>query len=165
MLKKVSNHDGKATGPFAIVAARYNAKYVDNMVERAEAALRAAGARRVDIVRVPGSFEIPVVAARLARSSRKYSAVICLGVILRGETTHAHYVADGVTHALALLQVSSGMPIIDGVYLFENETQAKARCLGKKHDRGREVAQAAIQMENVLRSLAGLPKKPEGGFV
>jgi 6,7-dimethyl-8-ribityllumazine synthase len=165
MLKKVESSKNKAKGPFAIVAGQYNAKYVDSILKRAEADLLTAGARRVDIIRVPGSFEIPVVAATLAESSRRYSAIICLGVILRGETTHAHYVADAVTHALADIQVRCGVPVIDGVYLFENESQAKARCLDAARNRGGEVAQVAIEMERVMISLRGLPKRAANGLV
>jgi 6,7-dimethyl-8-ribityllumazine synthase len=165
MLKKVESKIGRASGPFAIIAGKYNASYVDAMVARAYADLKSAGARRVDIVRVPGSFEIPVVAARLAESSRGYTGIICFGVILRGETTHAQNIAEAVTHALAQIQVKCLVPVIDGVYLFENKKQAKVRCLGKKHDRGRELASVAIDMEKVMKGLAGLPKKLEGGFV
>src|SRR3982751_4089924 len=98
MLRKNSNEKVKATGgTFAIVASRYNAEYVDAMLHLARAELLAAGAH-VRIVRVPGAFEIPAVAAKLAHGGR-YAAILCLGVIFVGETSHADHIGKGVTHA------------------------------------------------------------------
>ena len=138
----------------AIVAAKYNAKYTDALVETARAELTTGGVTRVEVVRVPGSFEIPVVAARLTKSNDpEFEAVICFGAILQGQTTHAENIADSVSHSLAQLQVTSGMPIIHGVLLFDNEEQAKVRCLGTDHNRGIEAARTAIDMIRVMRSL------------
>src|SRR5438270_12016519 len=100
MLRKNSNKKVKAAGgTFAIVASCYNAEYVDAMLHLARGELLAAGAR-VRIVRVPGAFEIPAVAAKLAATAR-YAAIICLGVIFVGETSHADPISKDVTHTLA----------------------------------------------------------------
>ena len=139
---------------FAIVASQYNARYVDGMVRGAKSALGRAGAVEVDVVRVPGAFEIPVVAARLARAHLPpYAAVICLGVILRGETTHAQHIGEAVSRALAQIQVQFEVPIIHEVLLLENADQARVRCLGRKHNRGTEAAVTALEMAQVMKSL------------
>jgi 6,7-dimethyl-8-ribityllumazine synthase len=149
MLKKVQKlKQTSEGGSFAIVASRYNGKYVDAMLHAARVVLDEAGAK-TRIVRVPGAFEIPAVAAKLAPSGR-YSAVICLGVIFQGETSHAQHIGWGVTHALAQIQVQHKVPVIHGVFVFEKEKHAKVRCLGAKHNRGTEAAQTALQMAQVM---------------
>lgn len=154
MLKKVSKPEpSNARGArFAIVASKYNARFVEGMLGPAKETLEKAGAQKVEMVRVPGAFEIPVVAAALAK--RKFSAIICLGVIIRGETTHAQHIGEAVSHALAQIQVQYQVPIIHEVLLLENEAQAEVRCLNPKHNRGIEAALTAIEMANVMRSLA-----------
>ncbi len=142
------------SGRFAIVAAKYNGQYVDAMLRAAKNELRQAGATQVKVVRVPGSFEIPAVAARLAREpTPPLSAIICLGVIFQGETSHAQHVGWGVTHALAQIQLQHGIPVIHGVFVFDKEQQARVRCLGKKHNRGIEVARTALAMAEVMQKL------------
>jgi 6,7-dimethyl-8-ribityllumazine synthase len=143
----------RSRGSFAIIAARYNARYVDAMVAAAEHELKRAGAKRIRIVRVPGAFEIPAVAARLASAKPPYSALICLGVIIRGQTSHAQQIADAVSGALAQLQIQHALPVIHEVLLLENEAQAIVRCLGNKHNRGAEAAQTALEMERIMASL------------
>jgi 6,7-dimethyl-8-ribityllumazine synthase len=160
MLRKNSNQQSKASsGTFAIVASRYNARYVDAMVRAAQAELLRAGAK-VQIVRVPGAYEIPIIAKRLARASRlepraSLSAIICLGVILRGETVHAAHIGEAVSRALMQIQLAHEIPIVHEVLLLENEGQARVRCLGKKHNRGTEAAQTALAMVRVMKSLDG----------
>jgi 6,7-dimethyl-8-ribityllumazine synthase len=140
-------------GRIAIVASEYNAKWVNPMVEEAQAELRAAGLKSVQVVRVPGAFEIPVVAARLALEGA-VGAIICLGVILRGETTHAQHIGEAVSQALAQVQIQHGVPVIHEVLLLENEEQARARCLGKEYNRGREAAQTALAMAALMKRFA-----------
>jgi len=153
MLTKVKTEKVRAVaGEFVIVASNYNARYVDAMVRSAKATLKAAGARRLRIVRVPGAYEVPVVAAKLARIARP-AAIICLGVILRGETTHAAHIGDAVSRALMQIQLEHEVPVIHEVLLLENEQQAKVRCLGKDHNRGTEAAQTALAMAKVMAGL------------
>lgn len=156
MLKKVARNRSKISGGrFAIVASRYNARYVDAMLRAAAAELRRAGAEEVRIVRVPGAYEIPVVTARLARrSSPSLSAIICLGVILRGATTHAQHIGDAVSHALAQIQVETEIPIVHEVLLLENRQQAVERCLDRDHNRGIEAARTALEMARVMEQLS-----------
>ncbi|HEX3720426.1 MAG TPA: 6,7-dimethyl-8-ribityllumazine synthase [Verrucomicrobiae bacterium] len=143
----------RSRGSFAIIASQYNAKYVDALVAAAEKELKNSGAKRIRVIRVPGAFEIPAVAARLASARPPFSALICLGVILRGQTSHAQQIADAVSAALAQLQVQHALPVIHEVLLLENEAQAVVRCLDTKHNRGAEAAQTALEMERVMASL------------
>jgi len=143
----------RSRGSFAINASRYNVRYVDAMVAAAEQELKKAGAKNIRVVRVPGAFEIPAVAARLAAIRPRFSALICLGVILRGQTSHAQQIADAVSGALAELQIQHALPVIHEVLLLENEAQAIVRCLDTQHNRGAEAAQTALEMERVMRSL------------
>jgi 6,7-dimethyl-8-ribityllumazine synthase len=163
MLKPVNSKTLRAEqARFAIIASEYNGLYVNAMLRAAKAELNRAGAKEVLIIRVPGAFEIPVMASRLARLSSHvsrpataghhapFSALICLGVILRGETTHAVHIGEAVSQALMQIQVEHQVPIIHEVLLLENEAQARVRCLGRKHNRGAEAAQTALKMARVM---------------
>jgi len=167
MLKAIFTEKVHAGGArFDIVASQYNARYVDAMLDAARDELERAGAGEIRIVRVPGAYEIPLVAARVARRAsilatgsragarQSAAAIICLGVILRGETTHAAHIGEAVSHALMELQIRYEVPIIHEVLLLENEAQARARCLIVKHNRGVEAAQTALKMAHVMASLA-----------
>jgi 6,7-dimethyl-8-ribityllumazine synthase len=152
MLRKIQQKKIRVDGgKFAIVASRYNAEYVDTMLRMAREELLAAGAH-VRIVRVPGAFEIPAAAVKLAHKPH-YSAIICLGVIFQGETSHAQHIGWGVTHALAQIQMEKKIPVIHGVFVFEKVKQAKVRCLSTKHNRGTEAAQTALEMARVMKGL------------
>ena len=162
MLVRIKSKGFHAAGHrFAIVASRYNARYVDAMVRAAQAELRRAGAKRIETIRVPGAYEIPLVAARLARVASRgpvekdqaLSAIICLGVILRGETVHAAHIGEAVSRGLMEIQLRSELPVIHEVLLLENEAQARVRCLGPKHNRGAEAAQTALAMASVMERL------------
>lgn len=159
MLKQIQKRRSRARGKFAIVASQYNSQYVDAMVRAAQAELKRAGAHNVPVIRVPGAFEIPIVAARLARRHQAEAdpsetlVVVCLGVILRGETTHAAHIGEAVTQSLMQIQVRFEVPVIHEVLLLENEAQARIRCRGRKHNRGAEAAQTALAMASIMKSL------------
>ncbi len=165
MLKAIKAKRFRAGGGrFAIVASQYNGRYVDSMLQAAEAELKRAGAKTVQVVRVPGAYEIPLVAARLARTASPHasrstlhaphlSAIICLGVILRGETVHAAHIGEAVSRALMEIQVAHEVPVIHEVLLLENHDQARVRCLDPKHNRGREAAQTALAMAEMMVKL------------
>jgi 6,7-dimethyl-8-ribityllumazine synthase len=163
MLRRIRQTKIKLSGgTFAIVASRYNARYVDAMLRAAKAELRRANVFRIQIVRVPGAYEIPVAAARLARNearvsvpASRLSAIICLGVILRGETVHAAHIGEAVSRALMEIQLAHEIPVIHEVLLLENEEQARVRCLAPKHNRGTEAAQTALEMARVMKTLCG----------
>src|SRR5208337_3241713 len=172
MLRKIQPKKNQSHGgSFAIVASRYNARYVDAMLRAAKAELWRADVSRIQIVRVPGAYEIPIVAKRLARASRlthlssiarsatedhaSLSAIICLGVILRGETVHAAHIGEAVSRALMQIQVAHEIPVIHEVLLLENVEQARVRCLNPEHNRGTEAAQAALAMARVMKKLDG----------
>jgi 6,7-dimethyl-8-ribityllumazine synthase len=153
-------HAGRAR--FAIVASRYNARYVDTMLRAAKTELKRSGVKEVRVIRVPGAYEIPVVAARLARqafessgaaSSPALAAIVCLGLILRGQTVHAAHIGEAVSRALMEIQLRYEVPVIHEVLLLENEEQARVRCLSRRHNRGAEAAQTAMAMAQVMRTL------------
>jgi 6,7-dimethyl-8-ribityllumazine synthase len=156
MLKTARNTDSPTTdGRYVLVASQFNAEYVDSMLGAAQEVLRKARAKSIQVIRVPGAFEIPVVAARLAQQTKPaYSAILCLGVVMRGETTHAQHIAESVSLVLAQLQTVRLVPIVNGVYLFENQAQAQIRCLDPRYNRGIELAQTALAMTQVMRDLA-----------
>ncbi len=157
MLKTVREKTLDAQGlRFAIVASEYNPHYVNSMLRAARAVLKKAGAEEVAVARVPGAFEIPVVASAFAVSEAPlFDAVICLGVILRGATTHAQHIGEAVTNSLVQLQVQRRVPMIHEVLLLENEQQARERCLDAKNNRGKEAALTAIYMGRLMRKIAG----------
>lgn len=148
-------------GQFVIIASKYNARYVDAMLKSAQAELKRAGAARVKVIRVPGAYEIPTVAAKLAHASMRQAAspetrvaaFICLGVILRGQTVHAEHIGRSVSDALMAISVSCEVPVIHEVLLLENEEQARVRCMGKEFNRGTEAAQTALEMARVMKGL------------
>jgi 6,7-dimethyl-8-ribityllumazine synthase len=143
-----------APGRFAVVAARFNKSVVDNLVNGALGALKERGIadEAVDLVWVPGSFEIPLVAQRLA-ASRKYVAVICLGAVIKGDTDHYEYVCRGATDGVLQAGLATGVPILFGVLTCQTEEQATDRAGGKEGNKGADVALAAIEMVNLLKQL------------
>jgi len=156
MLQKQNKRKVRAEGmTVAIVASEYNRRYVDGMLRAARVHLDEAGAR-VEVVRVPGAFEIPVAAAAVARREKgRPAAIVCLGVIWQGETDHAQHVGESVTWALMELQVATGIPCVHEVLTVRTEEQARARCLEGETNRGLEAARTAVLMAGVLERIRG----------
>jgi len=141
---------------FVVVASRYNARFVDGMLEAAVSTFQAAGVPTVEVFRVPGAWEIPVAAAAVVRRPGvRPDAVICLGLILQGETSHAQHIGDCVSDALMRLSVKQGVPIIHEVLSVNTEAQAEARCLDPRTNRGAEAALTALEMATVMEQIAG----------
>lgn len=141
-------------GRFALVAARFNELVVDALTKGALDGLKRHGVAEgdIDLVRVPGSFEIPLVAQRLA-GSKKYAAVICLGAVIRGDTDHYDHVAGGVTSGVAQAALSTGVPVIFGILTCDTLEQALNRAGAKAGNKGFEAAAVAVEMVNLLKQL------------
>jgi 6,7-dimethyl-8-ribityllumazine synthase len=141
-------------GRFALVAARFNAAIVENLVAGALDGLKRHGVAddAIDVVRVPGSFEIGPVAQRLAAGG-KYAAVICLGAVIRGATGHYDHVAGQVASGVSQAALSTGVPVIFGILTCETVEQALDRAGAKSGNKGFDAALAAIEMVNLLRQL------------
>jgi 6,7-dimethyl-8-ribityllumazine synthase len=142
-------------GRFALVAARFNHFIVDKLVDGAMDGLGRHGVPEtsVDIVWVPGSFEIPIVAKRLAASG-KYAAVISLGAIIRGDTDHYDHVAGAAARGVAYAAEATGVPVIFGILTCDTLEQAINRAGGKAGNKGFEAALSAIEMVNLLARLS-----------
>jgi len=138
---------------FAIVASLFNRPYVQGLVDHAVAELRVLSPEAdIFIHQVPGAFEIPVVVREIALR-KKANAILALGVILQGKTSHAQNLARSVTDALQKIAIDYGIPIINAVLSLETEAQARERCLGSKINRGIEAARAAVTVGEVLDDL------------
>jgi len=142
------------TGRFALVAARFNHFIVESLVAGARDGLRRHGVAEdaIDLAWVPGSFELPLVAQQLA-ASRKYAAVICLGAVIRGDTTHYDHVAGAATSGIAHASLNTGIPVIFGVLTCDTVEQALNRAGVKSGNKGYDAALAAIEMVNLLEQL------------
>lgn len=150
-------YEGTLTPPagrFAIVAARFNQFIVDPLVAGALDGLTRHGvaADDIDVVRVPGSMEIPLIAQQLA-GSKKYAAVICLGAVIRGETGHYDHVAGQAASGVAQAALATGVPVIFGILTCDTVEQAVNRAGAKSGNKGFDAALAAIEMVNLLEKL------------
>ena len=152
MLQKTIRKTTRAeSAHITIVASAYNAEYVDSMIDSALAVLAEGGVKNVELIRVPGAFEIPLLAAKIARRKRKRPQVILnLGVIFRGKTAHAEHIGNSITLSLARIAIETEVPMIHEVLLLDNKTQAKSRCLSKETNRGAEAAHTALAMVQLL---------------
>ena len=139
---------------FGIVISRFNDFITNRLLEGAKDALTRHGANldNTDIAYCPGSFEIPLVAKKMAQSG-KYDAVICLSTIIRGGTPHWEYIAAETTKGIAMVSLETGLPIIYGVITADNLEQAIERAGTKEGNKGFEAARSAIEMANLLKGL------------
>ena len=138
----------------AIVASRYNSDFTDALVKSATETLTTLVPNAaVEVHRVPGAFEIPVIVETLcSREENEPDAVIALGVIIRGSTAHADLIAESITHSLAASSRDFLIPVIHEVLLVENAEQAKVRTIGDELNRGREAAEAAVEMLSAMKA-------------
>ena len=139
---------------FAVVASRWNDLIVSRLVGGAQDALRRLGGHEEQIttVRVPGSFEIPLAAKKLAASGR-YDAIICVGAVIRGETPHFDYIAAEVAKGIAAASLETGVPIAYGIITADTVEQAIDRAGVKAGNKGFEAAMGAVEMANLLKEL------------
>ena len=144
-----------ATGiRFGIVVARFNDELTNELCRSAVTCLQENGAtsKTIDVVRVPGAYEIPVVAGKMAASGN-YGALLVLGVVVEGETQHAQMIIDTTGQAILNLSCKHNVPIINEIVGARNWAQAEARCLGGKNTRGWYAAEAAIETARVYKQL------------
>lgn len=137
-----------------IVAARFNEFITSKLLSGAIDGLlrRNVQQENIQIAWVPGAFEIPLIASKMAKSGR-YDAVICLGAVIRGSTSHYDYVCNEVSKGIASVSLESGIPVLFGVLTTENIEQAIERAGSKAGNKGSECAAGAIEMVNLIRSL------------
>jgi len=150
-----------ATGSrFAIVVSRFNEEITSGLLSGARSTLLEAGVNEDDVtlVHVPGAFEIPVTALRLAQT-RRFDAVICLGCLIKGDTMHFEYIADAASHGIMNASLTTGVPVAFGVLTTMTDEQAFARSAPGDANKGREAALAAIEMATLFKRLAA----PHGG--
>jgi 6,7-dimethyl-8-ribityllumazine synthase len=139
---------------FAIVVSRFNDLVTDRLLAGARACLAQHGVadENVDVIWVPGAWELPIAAQSAARGGR-YAALIALGCVVRGETPHFDYVAGGAAHGLARVALESGIPVALGLLTTETSDQALARAGGKSGNKGWDAAQSALEMAGLLGRL------------
>lgn len=142
------------SGRFAIVAAKFNAEIVDKLLAGALGAFTRHGVKgdQIDVIRVPGAFEIPLVARQLGKSG-KYLAVVCLGAVIEGDTDHYEFVCRAAADGILQAGLSSGIPVIFGVLTCSTEQQALDRAGGQEGNKGSDAAVAAIEMANLMKTI------------
>ncbi|MCI0470176.1 MAG: 6,7-dimethyl-8-ribityllumazine synthase [Candidatus Aminicenantes bacterium] len=138
---------------FAVIVSRFNDFITEKLLEGAADAIDRCGGDKnaIDVLRVPGAFEIPLVAKRAAQT-KKYDAIICLGAVIRGETPHFDYVAGEVTKGIALLNLEFSIPIAYGIITADTTEQAIERAGNKMGNKGFQSAQAAIELLNLFKA-------------
>jgi 6,7-dimethyl-8-ribityllumazine synthase len=137
---------------FAVLASRFNDFVVEALVKGAVDALRRHGAsdKQIEVVRVPGAYDMPLVARKMAQS-RRYDAIIAVGAVIRGQTAHFDYVAGECASGLARVSAETGVPVAFGVLTTETAEQAMDRAGGKAGNKGAEAAASAIELISLLR--------------
>ncbi len=143
-----------AAARYAILASRWNPRITDALVEGARRALLGNDVRAdaIDVIRVPGAWELPVIAAQLT-DRNSYAAIVALGCVVRGETRHYEQVADECARGLMRVALDSGVPVCNGVLAVENYADADARAGGSLGNKGEEAALVAIEMANLMGKL------------
>jgi 6,7-dimethyl-8-ribityllumazine synthase len=138
----------------AIIASRWNPRILDALIDGAQRALIDHGVAEsaIDLVRVPGAWEIPVAAAKLAAAG-KHAAILALGCVVRGDTRHYEHVADGCANGLMHVATEFRIPVLNGVLAVEQHEDAEARAGGKHGNKGEEIALAALEMIDLWRNL------------
>jgi 6,7-dimethyl-8-ribityllumazine synthase len=138
----------------ALVASRFNEAVVERLVKGAVEALAEQGAdpRSLEVIRVPGAFDLPPVVRRIAESGR-CDAIVALGAVIRGETPHFDYVAGECAAGLARVAADTGVPVAFGVLTTESEEQALERAGGREGNKGADAARAAVELASLLRKL------------
>ena len=154
MPRIIDGKSGSVGGRFAIVVSRYNEHITGKLLSGAIETLRAGGVadEAIDVAWVPGAWEIPLVAAKLAQSKR-FVAVLCLGAVIRGETTHDEHINRQVSLSLGQLALETGLPILFGVLTCNTLEQAIHRAGGNVGNKGQECAEAALEMVRLLGKL------------
>ena len=154
MTNILQGRDHQPSGRYGIVVSRYNDSITEKLLAGAVETLEAAQvpSDQIDVVWVPGAWEIPLVAKRLAASGR-YAAVLCLGAVIRGETSHDRHINRAVSLALIQIACDTGVPVLFGVLTCESLEQAIHRAGGNAGHKGVECAQAALEMVSLLASL------------
>jgi len=139
---------------FAIIASRWNPRIVDALIDGARRAFADHGVAEaaVDLLRVPGAWEIPIAAEKLALTDR-YAAIVALGCVVRGETRHYEHVADGCAQGLMRVALDHGVAVLNGVLAVERHEDAQARAGGTHGNKGEEVALAAMEMVDLWKTL------------
>ncbi|MBB4128014.1 6,7-dimethyl-8-ribityllumazine synthase [Xanthomonas translucens] len=154
----MTHYEGDLRAPaaarFAIIASRWNARITDVLVAGARESLSGNGIAddAVDVIRVPGAWELPLAAARLAAAG-KHAAIIALGCVIRGDTRHYEHVADGCAEGLLRVSLDFRIPVLNGVLAVEQVEDAEARAGGSHGNKGEEAALSALEMVNLLELL------------
>ena len=146
-----------ATGcRFALVVSRFNEEITSGLLSGARSALLEAGVRDEDVtvVHVPGTFEVPVTALKVAQT-KQFDAVICLGCLIKGDTMHFEYIAEAASHGIMNVSVATGVPMAFGVLTTLTDEQAIVRSAPGDGNKGREAALAAIEMATLFKRLGG----------
>lgn len=139
---------------FALVVSRFNDFITSKLLEGAKDAIIRSGGdeKNITVVKVPGSFEIPLTARKLA-ATNKYDGIVCLGAVLRGDTSHHDYIATELTKGISQVMLEFGIPVANGVITAENLEQAIERAGTKKGNKGKEAALSVVEMANLLKQL------------
>jgi 6,7-dimethyl-8-ribityllumazine synthase len=155
----MTHYEGDLRAPdgarFAILASRWNPRIVDALVEGARHAFaaNAVNAESIDVIRVPGAWELPQAAARLTRDDR-YAGIVALGCVIRGDTRHYEHVADECARGLMRVALDSGVPIANGVLAVERHEDAAARAGGSHGNKGEETVLAVMEMAHLFLKVA-----------